>query len=72
MNSDEAIEDLKEKLNHKVMEKNEKLFYPFVIAQGYELIPTDKRIDIDTLIHRADQNMYEDKELKKTIAKVDA
>ena len=72
VNSDEAIEDLKEKLNHKVMEKNEKLFYPFVIAQGYELIPTDKRIDIDTLIHRADQNMYEDKEMKKTVSKVDA
>ena len=60
------IDTLKELLNQRVKEKAEGLFYPFVIAQGYSTITKDEKIDLERIIHRADREMYRDKESKKT------
>ncbi len=61
----EEIESFKERLNKRVKEKAEGLFYPFMIAQGYSIITRDEKVDLERIIHRADQAMYKDKKTKK-------
>ena len=65
LKNNETIKELKERVNKRVKEKKEGLSYPFVIAQGYSILPVDEIMSVDQIIHRADQDMYKDKELKK-------
>ena len=68
--SKETLEDLKETLSEEITRESKKRSYDLSIAAGYSYYKPAEDKNLEDLIHRADQRMYQDKQEKKSIASI--
>ncbi|NBG87523.1 GGDEF domain-containing protein [Isachenkonia alkalipeptolytica] len=66
----ETLKELQEKLDREINTQGKKLSYPLSIAAGYSYYKPNEDKNLEDLIHRADQRMYQDKREKKSIPSV--